>query len=133
VSGNGISWAICQSAPRSRQITTPARHHSVFLEAGCPSCRPTISVKALKEVQSTLSVSLTNIRNLKKLQITTYRVSRHDQAGLGLHIPNSTPPCPYESFGFASCPAVLQRHTSNISSPHATAIHNAIMLPNCFH
>jgi len=30
VSGSGISWAICQSAPRSRQTTTPAPHHSVF-------------------------------------------------------------------------------------------------------
>ena len=28
VSGSGISWAICKSAPRSRQITTPAPHHS---------------------------------------------------------------------------------------------------------
>ena len=48
VSGSGISWAICKSAPRSRQITTSAPHHSVFLQAGCPSCRPTNSVKALK-------------------------------------------------------------------------------------
>ena len=30
VSSSGISWAICKSAPRSRQITTPAPHHSVF-------------------------------------------------------------------------------------------------------
>ena len=30
VSGSGISWAICKSAPQSRQITTPAPHHSVF-------------------------------------------------------------------------------------------------------
>jgi len=30
VSGGGISWAICKSAPRSRQITTSAPHHSVF-------------------------------------------------------------------------------------------------------
>ena len=51
VSGSGISWAICKSAPRSRQITTPAHHHSVFLQAGCPSCRPTNSVKALKTEQ----------------------------------------------------------------------------------
>ena len=28
VSGSGISWAICKSAPRSKQITTPATHHS---------------------------------------------------------------------------------------------------------
>ena len=33
VSGSGISWAICKSAPRSRQITMPAPHHSVFLQA----------------------------------------------------------------------------------------------------
>jgi len=30
VSCSGISWAICKSAPRSRPITTPAPHHSVF-------------------------------------------------------------------------------------------------------
>ena len=30
VSGSGISWDTCKSAPRSRQITTPAPHHSVF-------------------------------------------------------------------------------------------------------
>jgi len=30
VSGSGISWAVCKSAPRSRQITTPVPHHSVF-------------------------------------------------------------------------------------------------------
>ena len=32
VSGSGISWAICKSAPRSRQTTTPAPHHSVFTD-----------------------------------------------------------------------------------------------------
>ena len=47
-SGSGIHWAICKSAPCSRQITMPAPHHSVFLQAGCPSCRPTNSIKALK-------------------------------------------------------------------------------------
>ena len=47
VSGSGISWAICKFAPASRQITVPASHHSVFLHAGCPSCHPTNSVRAL--------------------------------------------------------------------------------------
>ena len=42
VSGSGISWDICKSAPHSRQITTPAPHRSVFLQAGCPSCCPTV-------------------------------------------------------------------------------------------
>jgi len=30
VSGNGISWAICKSAPRPRQVTMPASNHSNF-------------------------------------------------------------------------------------------------------
>ena len=30
VSGSGISWAICKSASRSRQITMPVPHHSFF-------------------------------------------------------------------------------------------------------
>jgi len=30
VSGSGISWAVCKSAPCSRQITMPAPHLSFF-------------------------------------------------------------------------------------------------------
>ena len=30
MSGSGISWAVCKSAACSRQITTPAPHHSDF-------------------------------------------------------------------------------------------------------
>ena len=48
VSSSGISWDICKSAPRFRQITMPVPHRSSFLRTGCPSCRPTNSVKALK-------------------------------------------------------------------------------------
>jgi len=54
VSGSGISWAICKSASRSRQITMPAPHHSVFLQAEHSSCRPTNSVKALKATVATV-------------------------------------------------------------------------------
>ena len=40
----GISWAICKSAPRSRQITTPAPHHSVFYRPDAfPAAQPTAS------------------------------------------------------------------------------------------
>ena len=38
VSGSGISWGAYKSAPRSRQITMPTPHHSVILQARCPSC-----------------------------------------------------------------------------------------------
>jgi len=44
VSGSGISWDICKSAPRSRQITTPAPHHSVFYRPDAlPATQPTAS------------------------------------------------------------------------------------------
>jgi len=44
VSGSAISWVICQSAPRSRQITTPAPHHSVFYRPDAlPTAQPTAS------------------------------------------------------------------------------------------
>jgi len=44
VSGSGISWAICMSAPSSRQITTPAPHHSVFYRPDAlPAAQPTAS------------------------------------------------------------------------------------------
>ena len=44
VSGSGISWAICKSSPCSRQITTPAPHHSVFYRPDAlPAAQPTAS------------------------------------------------------------------------------------------
>ena len=43
-SGSGISWAICKSAPSSRQITMPAPHHSVFYRPDAlPATQPTAS------------------------------------------------------------------------------------------
>ena len=44
VSGSGISWAMCKSAPRSRQITMPTPHHSVFYRPDAlPAAQPTAS------------------------------------------------------------------------------------------
>jgi len=44
VSGSGISWAICKSAPCCRQTTTPAPHHSVFYRPDVlPAAQPTAS------------------------------------------------------------------------------------------
>jgi len=44
VSGSGISWAICKSAPRSRQITTPAPTTLFFYRPDVlPAVQPTAS------------------------------------------------------------------------------------------
>ena len=62
-----MSWTICKSfAPCSRQITTPVPHHSVFLQAGCSSCRqPTAS-----KDRHGFSVHWRQLKN-KTLKITT--------------------------------------------------------------
>jgi len=39
-----LGHTICKSAPRSRQITTPAPHHSVFYRPDAlPAAQPTVS------------------------------------------------------------------------------------------
>jgi len=44
VSGSGISWAICKSAPCSRQTATSSPHHSVFYRPDdLPVTQPTAS------------------------------------------------------------------------------------------
>ena len=40
VSGSGISWAICKSASRSRQITMLVPHHSSFFAGRMPFLPP---------------------------------------------------------------------------------------------
>ena len=44
MSGSGISWAICKSAPSCRQITMPATPHSVFYRPhALPAAQPTVA------------------------------------------------------------------------------------------
>jgi len=44
VSGSGIRWAICKSAPRSSQITMLVPHHSIFYRPGAlHATQPTAS------------------------------------------------------------------------------------------
>ena len=44
MSGSGISWTVCKSAPRSRQTITPAPHHAVFYRPDAlPATQPTAS------------------------------------------------------------------------------------------
>ena len=54
VSGSGISWAICKPAPRSRQLTTQAPHHSVFYRPDAlPAAQPTASKHWRQKHEST--------------------------------------------------------------------------------
>ena len=65
VTGSGIRWAICQSAFRSRQITTPAPHHSVFYRPDAlPAAQPTAS-KHWRHIQVTPAETTVFISHLE--------------------------------------------------------------------
>jgi len=57
LSGSGISWAICKSAPHPRQITMPAPT-TQFFTGWMPFCRPANSVIALKANVDEINKSL---------------------------------------------------------------------------
>ena len=60
VSGSGTSCTICKSAPSSTD-NHPCQHPTTQLsEAGCPSCHPTNSIKALKANQLTDQLTIIN-------------------------------------------------------------------------
>ena len=59
VSGSGIRWATCKSAPRSRQRTTPTPHHSFF--TGRMSFLSPNSIKALKAISVIIMTTKTKI------------------------------------------------------------------------
>ena len=61
MSGSGISWAVCKSASRSRQITTPAPHHSVFYRPDAlPAAQPTASKHWRHQANSIRSAEIKN-------------------------------------------------------------------------
>ena len=52
LSGSGISWAICKSAPHPRQITMPKPHHSVFyMPDALPAAQSTFQSTAGKNTE----------------------------------------------------------------------------------
>ena len=68
VSGSGISWAVCKSASRSRQITMPAPHHSSFFTGRVPFLPPNQQRQSTGgEIKNThLKKSTRNARSEKK-------------------------------------------------------------------
>ena len=71
MSGSGISCAICKSAPRSRQITMPAPHHSVFYRPDdLPATQPTASKHWRKWIKFSRCELLQDITYTGVLMIT---------------------------------------------------------------
>jgi len=54
VCGSGISWAICKSAPHSRQVTTPAPHQLKFFTGRMPCLPPNQQCQSTEGRQRTV-------------------------------------------------------------------------------
>ena len=77
VSGSGSSWAICKSALRPRQITTPASHHSIYYRTDAlPPAKPTAS----KHWRQKQTESVTGTPS----HITVVTITQALSTGLGL-------------------------------------------------
>ena len=84
MSGSGISWAIRKSAPCSRQITTPAPHHSVFYRPDAlPVAQPTASkqrrqINRHECIMSTASIKITLHESTARIAHLHWFVFRFD-------------------------------------------------------
>ena len=68
MSGSGIRWAICKSAPRSSQIKMPVPHPSVFYRPDAlPAAQPTVS----KHCRHDRNIPVTTIRTVHEKTTTT--------------------------------------------------------------
>ena len=95
VSGSGISWAICKYAPCTRQITTPALHHSVFHR---PDALPATQSTASKHWRHMLCRPYTQTKPFIWLYTCTMAITQVNLVS-GCHL-NSVddlcmPGCPY--------------------------------------
>jgi len=72
VSGSGISWAVCKSAPHSRQITMPAPHHSVYYR---PDALPAAQLTALKALKVQALKAMTTWAQYSALLFITQKLS----------------------------------------------------------
>ena len=76
VSGSGVSWAICKSAPRHRQITTPVPDHSVFFR---PDALPVAQTTASKHWRPfNVHVKQNNISQTDQLCDQLLQMDQHD-------------------------------------------------------
>ena len=78
MSGSGISWAICKSAPCSRQITMPAPHNSVFYR---PDALPTAQPTASKHWRQNRHVHMVYL-----IKASDYQHTRHRKALIGIYL-----------------------------------------------
>ena len=76
MSGSGISWAVCKSAPRCRQTTMPAPHHSLFT-GWMPFLLPNQQRQSTYWCTKYLKIYQTDICQISVLILTLHELTCH--------------------------------------------------------
>jgi len=98
VTGRGMGWAICKSAPCSRQITMPAPHHSVFFTGQMPFLPPN-QQRQSTEGTSTEGTVLTNKDKIRWLLHTIYIAKKMlQQSNAHIHNEISSTACLHKQY-----------------------------------
>jgi len=99
VSGSGISWALCKSETLLQTDNHISTQLLCFLQAGCPSCCPTNSVKALKAKTGWIYV------------INTQQIKSHAQKSIsGINTSSHT----FSVSPWMTAPSMLQSITTSV-------------------
>ena len=115
VSGSGISRATCKSAPRSRHITTPAPHHSVFYRLDAP---PTTQPRVSKQ-----SHAATHAYNT----IRTLSLNSYTPANYGVFKKSSPSSCICYHLSDSKLILIWQKRRQSPSERKNTYLLNVIM------
>ena len=118
MNGSGISWAICKSAPCSRQITMPAPHYSVFYR---PDALPVAQATASKHWIHNLTQNTCIVNNSTWWRRTPVR---------RWHWVVPAPPATLRWWSHQTCPwsargCDLARSTDTNTSPQSSPEHPA--------
>jgi len=117
------------TSPRSWQKTTPTSHRSIFLQAGCSSCNPTNSVKALKAQSIAQSIRKTTVDQRSMSDRQRYYVHKRWTPSLppASTAPRRTPRRTSSQLTWQWKPTIIQSKKSRLAYRH---VHR--MLRGCY-
>ena len=128
VSGSGISWAICKSAPRSRLITTPAPHRSVFYRPDAlPAAQPTVS-KHWRRQQSTAHTH-THTHPFNGPFSRTTQVSRYQKGKTNLDFTEARDSVCGSGISWNICKSAPRSRQITMPTPHHSVFYRPDALP----
>ena len=124
--GSGISWTICKSAPRSRQITMPAPHHSVF--AGRMLFRPRSQQRQSNESNNFVLKNYTHTHPFNGPLSGTTQVSQYQKGKTNLDFTGARD-SEWQWHQLGMCKSAPRSRQITMPAPHHSVFYRPDALP----